>query len=140
MWTRVYLMTDERSHHLECKQVKHNDVTGLAIEWRDGVFTTVLDKGVTYRPRRWYQFIMHRVPVVLRIDDGSPIRQKWQWNSDIMCALTTDSKLANILLTELPKGRRIVLQIQDTPGQIFLYGSLAAVKDFRSRIESATVK
>ena len=131
VWTEVSMLTDEVLHALECKEEKLTDVASvLIIASGGGVLGAALSKGVMFH-------LGDTIPVAFRIDKGELRRGQWYWGSNGMYAGTRDEEIAQALLAELPKGRRIAIQVGEESGNVMLDGSAAAVKDFRSRISQA---
>ena len=104
---------------------------GLALRWYEEGGTTV-----SFRTGDLvFLENLSSVSVVFRIDKGVVREGKWHWNSDGMSAVTHDQMIFDLLLKELPSGKRIVFKIGDEKGIVALDGSARAIRDFRSRIQ-----
>ena len=129
VWTQKDMLTDETSHHLECKEETFTDETRInIIRWRqDNPGLEIrLSKGVMLHFDKY-------IPVAIRIDKGTVIRKSGWWSSDHMFALIDDTVLARSLMDDMAKGQRAVIMVGSERGNIRLRGSAAAIADFRGR-------
>ena len=77
----------------------------------------------------------YHVDVAWRIDKGDVQRGNWSSSPNQPgLAATSDRRIFDTFLDELPAGKRIVIKVGNEKAIISLDGSAAAVKDFRSRI------
>ena len=126
-WTQMDMLTDQESHHFECKEETFTDVTEIGLSsWSQGRLEVRVGKGVMFH-------LDADIPVAIRIDKGEVIRRAGGWFPENSIALISDYTLALSLLNDLAKGQRVVIQVGTERGNITLRGSAAAIKDFRRR-------
>ena len=139
VWTSIDELTDAVSHELFCY-----DLGGLlellnpkvvTLRWKEEGTTVAFKTGDLM-----FLEDFSSIPVVFRIDKGIVREGKWHWSSDGMSAVTWDQTVFDILLKELPGGKRIVFKVGEEKGIVTLNGSARAVRDFRSRISKATAR
>ena len=124
------MLTDEESHHLNCKEETITDVTEVGISrWGlpEGRLELRVGKGSML-------YLNDRIRVAIRIDKGEVVRGEWEWFGDNMVAILRNRDLIMSLMEELARGKRVVIQVGEERGNVILRGSAAAIKDFRTRI------
>ena len=129
VWTQMDMLTDEESHHLECKEETFTDETKIGISyWGQRGREVRVGKGVMFH-------FGDQIPVAIRIDKGAVIRRDGRWYSEGMEAIIPGGGLTAPLMDELAKGQRAVIQVGEERGNIRLQGSAAAIEDFRERVK-----
>lgn len=122
----VDMFTDKISHLLLCKESTITDKTevGFYSDASKGLIA-VLSKGVQI-------IIEDKVDIAIRVDKGK--LRKGSWYQSGGQAISRDAALANSLLAEIARGKRVVIKVGDEGGNILLDGSAAAVADFKKRV------
>ena len=122
----VDMFTDKVSHLLLCKESTIMDKTevGFYSDVSKGLIV-VLSKGVQ-------MIIEDKVDIAIRVDKGK--LRKGSWYQSGGQAINSDAALANSLLAEVARGKRVVIKVGDEGGNVLLDGSAAAVADFKKRV------
>ncbi len=127
-WTQKDMMTDDVSHHFECKEETFSDLSSVALSsWSGKRLEVRISKGIMFH-------LDDRISVALRIDTGPVIKRFAYWDKKNYAGIIEDHTLASGLMEDLAKGQRAVIQVGDERGNIKLRGSDAALKDFRRRV------
>ena len=129
VWTQMDMLTDEESHHLQCKEETFTDETSIGVSyWGSHGREVRVSKGVMFH-------VEQQIPVAIRIDKGPVIRDQGLWSPEIMTAIIPGGGLTSSLLNDMATGQRVVIQVGQERGNIRLQGSAAAIKDFRERVK-----
>ena len=127
-WTQQDMMTDAVSHHFECLEQTLTDLSSISIHsWSQTLLEVQVSKGVMFRRDG-------QIEVAIRIDKGPVIKRTGIWLGSHRAAILRDQYLARILMEDLAKGQRAVIQVGSERGNIKLEGSTAALQDFRLRM------
>ena len=149
VWSQVDMLTDEESHHLECGDATATHPARLGVSFwgnwgevapgcRKG--TMVLCKGTVPRieARLSTGLTFHgrsKVAVALRIDKGPLIRKSGLWDDHARTALIRERGFPTSLMDAMATGNHAILQVGEERGSIRLDGAVAAIADFRGRIQ-----
>ncbi len=121
-------MTDDVSHHFECKEETFSDLSSVALSsWSEKRLEVRISKGIMFH-------LDNRISVALRVDTGQVIKRFAYWDKEGYAGIIEDHALARRLMEDLAKGQRAVIQVGAERGNIKLRGSNAALKDFRHRV------
>ena len=139
VWTEIDEFTDAVSHALSCYNYEiggilelFNPPTTVALHWEGNGPTITFRTGDSEFLEDFFE-AFSSISVVFRIDKGVVRKGEWQQSID-GSAVTSDRTIFDILLKELPGGKRIVFKIGHAKGIVVLNGSAKAVRDFQSRI------